>query len=160
MGTACWRAVSGLLSASRAFVAAGSLLAWAPCGAAETTSVKPVMLEAIDAPDGRASGILVGPMADKFSGTTGSSAPVVVEVTTLKRFRQEGCKRLNVRLKQENVPTRDGKTAEFWMDYGLNLCRDGSAPVEGMDLEKAGKALDPGGTNQGIGMGGQPFARP
>ena len=156
----CWWAVSGLLSVSQVLVAAGSLLALAPCLAAEYASVKAVMLEAIDAPDGKASGVLIGPMADKFSGATGSMAPVVVEVTTLKSFRQEGCKRLNVRLKQANVPTREGRPGEFGIDYGLNLCRDGSAPVEGMDLESARKALDPGGTSQGIGMGGQSRSRP
>jgi hypothetical protein len=65
----------------------------------------------------------------------------MVEVTTLKSFRQEGCKRLNVRLKQANVPTKDGPSTEFGIDYGLNLCRDGSPPTEGMDLESVGKAL-------------------
>ena len=110
--------------------------------AADYTSVKPVMLEALDAPGGMANGVLVGPIADKFSASTGSPAPVVVEVTTLKRFKQEGCKRHNLRLKQANVPTKEGKLAEFGVDYGLNLCRDGSSPTEGMDLEKVGKVLE------------------
>ena len=65
----------------------------------------------------------------------------MLEVTTLKSFRQEGCKRLNVRLKQANVPAKDGKSAEFGIDYGVNLCRDGSPPTEGMDLEQVGKVL-------------------
>ncbi|MDD5295886.1 MAG: hypothetical protein PHU46_03135 [Rhodocyclaceae bacterium] len=98
-------------------------------------------MEALDARGGAANGVLVGPIADKFSNTTGSAAPVVVEVTTLKSFRQEGCKRLNVRLKQANVPTKEGKLTEFGVDYGVNLCRDGSSPTEGMDLEKVGKVL-------------------
>jgi hypothetical protein len=116
----------------------------APCvfAATEYTSVKPVMLEALDAPGGTANGILVGPIADKFSATTASAAPVVVEVTTLKSFKQEGCKRLNVRLKQANVPTKEGKLTEFAVNYGLNLCRDGNAPIEGMDLGNVGKALE------------------
>ena len=120
------------------------LLAVAPglSAATEYTSVKPVMLEALDSPGGVANGVLVGPIADKFSASTGSPAPVVVDVTTLKRFKQEGCKRLNVRLKQANVPTKEGKLAEFGVDYGLNLCRDGSSPTEGMDLEKVGKVLE------------------
>lgn len=113
--------------------------------AAEYTSAKPLLLQAIDAPDGRAQGEIVGPIADKFRETTKSSAPVMAEVTTIKSFKQEGCKRLNMRLKQANVPTKDGKTAEFAIDYGINLCRDGSPPTEGMDLEKVGKALGSGG---------------
>jgi hypothetical protein len=28
------------------------------------------------------------------------------------------------------------------MDYGLNLCRNGSPPTEGIDLEQAGKVLE------------------
>jgi len=87
------------------------------------------MLEAIDAPDGRASGVLRGPIADQFAATTRSTSPVEIDVTTLHGFRQEGCKRLNVRLKQANVPAKDGKSAEFGIDYGVNLCRDGSPPT-------------------------------
>jgi len=99
------------------------------------------MIEAIDAPGGLVSGILLGPIAEQFAGTTKSTSPVEIEVTTLQSFKQEGCKRLNVRLKQANVPTKDGKSAEFGIDYGVNLCRDGSPPTEGMDLEQVGRAL-------------------
>ncbi|WP_141056319.1 hypothetical protein [Tepidiphilus succinatimandens] len=109
--------------------------------AAEYTSAKPLLLQAIDAPDGRAQGEIVGPIADKFRETTKSSAPVMAEVTTIKSFKQEGCKRLNVRLTQANVPTKDGQTIDFAIDYGINLCRDGSPPTEGMDLEKVGEVL-------------------
>jgi hypothetical protein len=109
--------------------------------AVEYSNPKAAMLEAIDAPAGRVSGVLRGPVADQFAGTTKSTAPVEINVTTIKSFKQEGCKRLNVRLKQANVPTKDGKLTEFGVDYGINLCRDGSPPTEGMDLEKVGKAL-------------------
>lgn len=64
--------------------------------AAEYTNTKPLLLQAIDAPDGRAQGEIVGPIADKFRETTKSSAPVMAEVTTLKSFKQEGCKRLSL----------------------------------------------------------------
>lgn len=109
--------------------------------AAEYDNVKSLMLGAIDAADGSARGVIVGPIARKFVATTGSGAPVLAEVTTLKNFRQEGCKRLNVQLKQANVPAQDGKLAEFGIDYRLNLCRDGSPPTEGMDIEKVGDTL-------------------
>ncbi|TXF13562.1 hypothetical protein [Pelomicrobium methylotrophicum] len=98
--------------------------------AAEYTSAKPLLLQAIDAPDGRAQGEIVGPIADKFRETTKSSAPVMAEVTTLKSFKQEGCKRLNLRLSQAGVPTKDRGTTEFVVNYGINLCRDGSPPIE------------------------------
>jgi hypothetical protein len=109
--------------------------------AAPYDSPKALLMQAIDAPDGRAQGEIVGPIADKFQETTKSTAPVMAEVTTIKSFKQEGCKRLNIRFKQANVMTKEGKPTEFVVDYGINLCRDGSPPTEGMDLEEVGKAL-------------------
>ncbi len=102
--------------------------------ASEYTNVKPLMVAAIDAPDGTAKGILVGPIAEKMHQATQSRDPVQVEVTTLKEFKQEGCKRLNVCLLQPNALAKDGKRGDFKMNYGINFCRNGSAPTEGMDL--------------------------
>jgi hypothetical protein len=99
-------------------------------------TVKQLLLMAIDASDGKASGVLTDAIADRFRQATGSPLPIHVEVTTLKHFRQEGCRRLNLRIRQEGA----GK-GQFGIDYGINLCRDGSPPTEGMDLEQAGKAL-------------------
>lgn len=127
--------------ASLAFVVFSHLAA--STAAADSDSVKSLMLAAIDAPDGTARGIIVGPIARKFGAATGSMTPVVVEVTTLKNFQQEGCKRLNVRLKQANVLTTDGKLTEFGVDFELNLCRDGSPPTEGMNLEAASSNFSP-----------------
>jgi len=125
---------------SVAFIA---IMAMSACAfASDYTSVKQLMVRAIDAADGKASGFVLGQIAEKFQRTTGSSARVKAEVTTIKSFQQDGCKRLNVRLTQSDVPTSDGKRAEFGVDYGLNMCRDGSPPTEGMDLEQAGKALE------------------
>jgi hypothetical protein len=117
------------------------MIAFGQATASEYSNLKLAILEAIDASGGMVTGIVIGSIADKFASTTGSRGPVMVEVTTLKSFRQEGCKRLNVRLKQTNVQAKDGKSAEFGIDYGVNLCRDGSPPTEGMDLEYVGKAL-------------------
>lgn len=39
---------------------------------------------------------------------------------------------------QADVPTKEGKPTEFVVNYGLNLCRDGSAPAEGVDLGSKG----------------------
>jgi hypothetical protein len=118
--------------------------------AVEYSSPKAAMLQAIDAPDGQAQGEIVGPIADKFRETTKSSAPVMAEVTTIKSFKQEGCKRLNLRFKQANVMTKEGKPTEFVVDYGINLCRDGSPPTEGMDFGEVGKALSSGGVAEGV----------
>ena len=111
--------------------------------AMDYTSVKQLMVRAIDAPDGKARGFILGSIAEKFKKTTGSSGRVSAEVSTIKSFSREGCKRLNVRLTQSDVPTAEGQTADFVVDYGLNMCRDGSPPTEGMDLEKASRVLSP-----------------
>lgn len=116
------------------------LLALSPLAVAEpSATVKQLLLMAIDAPDGRASGVLTDAIADRFrlATGTGSTLPVLVEVSTLKHFRQEGCRRLNLRIRQEGA----GK-GQFGIDYGINLCRDGSPPTEGMDLEKASQVLE------------------
>ena len=110
--------------------------------ALEYTSVKQLMIHAIDAPDGKARGYILGSIADKIKKTTGSSGRVSAEVSTIKSFNREGCKRLNVRLTQSDVQTSEGQTADFVIDYGLNMCRDGSPPTEGMDLEQASKVLE------------------
>ena len=125
---------------SVAFIA---IMAMSACAfASEYTSVKQLMVRAIDAPDGKASGFVLGQIADKFQRSTGSSARVKADVTTIKSFQQEGCKRLNVRITQRGVPTSDGKSVDFGIDYGLNMCRDGSPPTEGMDLEQASSVLE------------------
>jgi hypothetical protein len=114
------------------------LLALSPLAIAEpSTTVKQLLLMAIDAPDGKVNGVLADAIADRFRQTTGSTLPVLVEVSTLKHFRQEGCRRLNLRIRQEGA----GK-GQFGIDYGINLCRDGSPPTEGMDLEQASRVLE------------------
>jgi hypothetical protein len=85
---------------------------------------------------GRASGVLTDAIADRFRQASGSTLPVLVEVSTLKHFRQEGCRRLNLRIRQEG----SGK-GQFGIDYGINLCRDGSPPTEGIDLDAAARVL-------------------
>ncbi len=103
-----------------------------------SVTVKQLLLIAIDAPDGKASGVLNDAVAVHFRETTGSPLPVLVEVTTLKHFRQEGCRRLNLRIRQDGA----GK-GQFGIEYGINLCRDGSPPTEGLDLEQASQFLAP-----------------
>ncbi len=68
----------------------------------EYSNVKPFLLQELDHPDGITQGEITGPIADKFRTTTKSMSPVIVNVTTLKRFKQPGCNRLNLSLRQDN----------------------------------------------------------
>jgi hypothetical protein len=125
----------------KSIVIVAGMMLFVASAAAEYSNIKPLLMHAIDAPDGKSAGVLVGPVAEKIVSTTGSSAPVRAEVTTIKSFKQEGCKRLNVRLSQADVPTKSGKKTVLAMDYCINLCRDGSPPAEGVDIEMDGAAL-------------------
>jgi len=109
--------------------------------AAEGVSAKALLMQALNAPDGKAKGIIEGQEADKIHAVTGASDPVKAEVSTIRKFKQEGCSRLKLRLIQPNAPTKDGKRVDFALDYELNLCRDGSPPSEGIDLGQAAAAF-------------------
>lgn len=128
--------------ASRYFISIATLaLVATTAGAAESFSVKALLMQALNAPDGAAKGIVEGKEADAIHAATGAFDPVRAEVSTIKKFNQEGCSRLAVRLVQPNTPTKEGGKTDFALNYELNLCRNGVPPSEGMDLGKAAKIL-------------------
>ncbi|NCN89730.1 MAG: hypothetical protein GW936_09895 [Gallionella sp.] len=91
-------------------------------------SVKALMMSALNSPDGVASGIVEGKEADKIHETTGSSDPLRGEVSTVWRYKEEGCSRLAVKLIQPNTPTKEGPKTDFTLNYELNICKDGMPP--------------------------------
>ena len=103
--------------------------------------LKQYLIAAIDAHNGQSDGELSGPMAEFFKAQTHSTAPVMVQVRTVKKFAAAGCARLQATLLQDAVPTRDGKLIPFAVRYELNLCRNGQPPTEGIDLDAASRAL-------------------
>lgn len=121
-------------------IATITLLATA-ANAAESVSVKALLMQALNAPDGTAKGIVEGKEADAIHAATGASDSVRAEVSTIQKFNQEGCSRLAVRLVQPNTPTKEGGKTDFALNYELNLCRNGTPPSEGMDFGKAAKIL-------------------
>jgi hypothetical protein len=98
--------------------------------ASESYSVKALMMKALNSPMGMANGIIEGKEADKIHETTGSYDPLRGEVTTLKRFKEEGCSRLAVKLIQPNTPTQQGTKTDFALNYELNLCKNSLPPRE------------------------------
>ena len=128
--------------ASRYFISIAALaLVATTASAAESFSVKALLMQALNAPDGAAKWIVEGKEADAIHAATGASDPVRAEVSTVKKFNQEGCSRLSVRLVQPNAPTKEGGKTDFALNYELNLCRNGMPPSEGMDLGKAARIL-------------------
>ena len=90
---------------------------------------RPLLLAAIDAPDGRAYGLLSGPMADAITARFKATSPVYIDVSTERRYAQPGCRRLKVSFWQDGVqlpgePVPRRRT----IDFGINYCRDGLPP--------------------------------
>jgi hypothetical protein len=92
------------------------------------SDLRPLLVAAIDAPDGRSAGALAGPLAEVLRSRGVSAAPLFVEVTTLTIYRQPGCRRLNVRFQQRDVTINNAPPADRELAFQLNYCRDGRAP--------------------------------
>jgi hypothetical protein len=120
-------AYRGLLAAGIA-VCAGVASIDATAGTRLVEGLRPLLIEAIDAADGAARGVLAGPPSEVLRRRGVSSEPLEVEVTTLKVYRQPGCRRLNVRFAQRAVKTGDGPPQDRAMAFQLNYCRDGQPP--------------------------------
>jgi hypothetical protein len=93
------------------------------------SDARPLLLAAIDAPDGRAHGVLSGPMAEAITARFKASSPVYVDVSTQRRYSQSGCRRLQVSFWQDGVqlPGQPGPRRQT-IDFGINYCRDGLPP--------------------------------
>ena len=85
---------------------------------------------------------MIGPVADNFKKTTKSTSPVIATVTTIRQFNQPGCSRLNLRFAQANVMDIGGKPRDIALNIGLNYCKNGDPPTEGMDLGKVAPLLE------------------
>ena len=89
----------------------------------------PLLLAALDAPDGAAHGVLTGDMAEAISRQFGTSAPIEIDVATIVRDAQPGCARLGVEVSQQGV--KFGATAiplRQDIRFELNYCSDGLPP--------------------------------
>lgn len=103
------------------------------------TNARVLLIAAIDAPDGRAHGVLTGPIADSVTARFKATSPIYVDVSTERRFAQEGCRRLKVSFWQEGVrlPGSDAPRRQM-VDFGINYCRDGSPPISAAEKAAGG----------------------
>lgn len=93
------------------------------------SDARPLLLAAIDAPDGRAHGVLSGPMADAITARFKATSPVYIDVSTERRYAQAGCRRLKVSFWQDGVQLPGAPAPRRQtIDFGLNYCRDGLPP--------------------------------
>jgi hypothetical protein len=119
-------------SATSSLALALALCAPMTVGAQERIAVpdaRPLLLAAIDAPDGRAHGVLSGPIADAITARFKSTSPVYIDVSTERRYAQAGCRRLKVSFWQNGVQLPGAPAPRRQtIDFGLNYCRDGLPP--------------------------------
>lgn len=91
--------------------------------------LRSLLVAAINDPGGQATGELVGEISSAISQRFRSSAPLQVDVTTLRRFKQTGCSRLNVKFSQDDVLLPGASVPQArTLDIGLNYCLDGNPP--------------------------------
>ncbi len=109
-------------------------LAICPVAAYAQNDLKDAMMAAIDAPDGRFKTELRGDFAAHTRRTLNTTSAVFADVKVIRSFKKEGCKRLRADITAPEVRGKNarGEDAIFHYVYEMNLCRDGSPPVEGM----------------------------
>lgn len=119
----------------------GPLQAQSHSARAPVEDLRILLVAALDAPDGRAQGVLVGRASDFFTQRFQAHGPILVDVNTERRFAQTGCARLKLRVSQAGVSLPASaspidvspgdskpKTRDMTLDIGLNYCRDGTPP--------------------------------
>jgi hypothetical protein len=96
---------------------------------APVQDARPLLIAAIEAPDGQSRGVLVGEIADAITRQFKGTSPIYIDVTTERRYTQAGCSRLNVRFWQEGVQLPGAAAPRRQtIDFGINYCRDGLPP--------------------------------
>jgi hypothetical protein len=91
--------------------------------------VRVLLITAIDSPSGEARGVLTGQMAKMITDRFRATGPILIDVTTQKRYAQAGCSRLNLRFSQDGVQLPGAAAPQLkTVDIGLNYCRDGLPP--------------------------------
>ena len=91
--------------------------------------VRPLLIEAIDAPAGEAHGRLTGQIADAIGRQFKTAEPIYVDVTTLIRYAEDGCRRLSVLFWQDGVQLGQGVPVKRQtVEFGINYCRTGMPP--------------------------------
>lgn len=121
-----WKNMSTKFTLAAPLLVAAALLGVALDAAAE----QPLSVFSRAIGEGQATGQIGGTMATRWQEMTRSSEPVTITAKVLKRFKQEGCARLEVEMGQEKVPLKDGGFAPFSTKWALNVCVDGMPPKD------------------------------
>lgn len=115
---------------------------------AQTSDFKPMIVGALTSASGSVSETFpadtqwVRVMRQRY----GTPGPITVTTRVLKRFHQEGCGRIQVDylVHEANVVKRSASGLEdASFGFQLNVCKDGTPPIEGMDLRDLQQSVTP-----------------
>lgn len=70
---------------------------------------------------------LEGGQAEYFLRLTGGKGPVDIQTQRIRPLNAD-CSQVRSRVLVHQVPRRDGGSGDFWMDFQISLCRDGTPP--------------------------------
>lgn len=107
---------------------------------ADQNELKMLALEALKSPSGSAKGEITGHYAKVIQAKIQrADARVFAEITTVKVFKQQECKRLNVRIYTPGtlLPTTDGSSRMLDMSAQMNMCPNGRPPETEESAPKA-----------------------
>lgn len=101
----------------------------ADSGRVPVTDVRVLMIAAIDSPTGTAQGVLTSKDAESITRHFKATGPILIDVSTVKRYAQSGCARLKLSFTQDGVQLPGQATPRRnTVDFGINYCRDGQPP--------------------------------
>jgi hypothetical protein len=111
-----------------ALAGAGSAAASEPARRA-VEDLRVLLVEALRSPTGRASGVITGRLSNALTSRFSTAAPLLIDVSTLRKYRQPGCARLNVKFSQAGVvEKKDAAPSDQVIAVQLNYCLDGRPP--------------------------------
>jgi len=128
----------------------GAMLVIAPSVQAvdRYANIKPLLIKAID--EGQARGELEGKWSKLFQQRFDTKKPLSAYVTTIKHYKEEGCRRLNIEYSIDDAVTTTGKRDKLVMNQGVNMCRDGNPPMESVDLNRTYDVFKPKAARQTV----------
>lgn len=105
-------------------------------------TIRPLIVQAIDADGETVRGYAGGAIADLFGKAFETYAPVEVEARAIGNFSTPDCKRIELKFIRRGAMTPQGPI-DAVVTNQLNICRDGMPPTEGMDLSHITPMLTP-----------------
>lgn len=100
---------------------------------AQQADMREALFAGLKSEQGTYKGQLKGDFAALVHKTLKTTAPVYVAVSTVREFKQQGCKRMRADISVPEVTWRDAKTGvqnSFQYRYEMNLCPNGGPPME------------------------------